>query len=38
MDPRRIALNRRHSREMSLLFAQFLEVIQMSSSQLTMPR
>jgi hypothetical protein len=25
MDPRRIELNRRHSREMGLLFAQFLE-------------
>jgi hypothetical protein len=25
MDPRRIELNRRHSREMSLLFAQFVE-------------
>jgi hypothetical protein len=25
MDPRRIDLNRRHSREMSLLYTQFLE-------------
>jgi hypothetical protein len=25
MDPRRIALNRRHSREMGLLFAAFLD-------------
>jgi hypothetical protein len=25
MDPRRIALNRRHSREAGLLFAQFLD-------------
>lgn len=25
MDPRRIELNRRHSREMGLLFAQFLD-------------
>ena len=26
MDPRRIELNRRHSREMGLLFTQFLDV------------
>ena len=26
MDPRRVALNRRHSREMGLLFAAFLDV------------